>query len=213
MANPDQQSQIELTLRKEIQRRLRVENVIKKQSQALTETVDLSLRQPALPDFFQTTLRTITREFGGIRLESFKITHADSIDHFSAACLPLLAGHRSLIVLAPNDERISTENRQFFTETGVRATLISPFWMGRHLNGWIPFFATVPAIDDALSLPRLLQTIPNNLASLFDSAFASAWTRLENDFLPSPLMILLGGNNDLVPEDTRRNFMSALPLP
>lgn len=175
LAHDELPSQIEAALWKENERRLSAEKVIRKQSQALTETTDLLLRQPALPDFFQATLRTITHEFGGMwaalwlmeddssdpkrkasycinpsirkKLEAFRITNAHCITQFSAHSVPMLAGHRGPIVLKSTDERISTENQTFFKETGVEAIVISPLWLGNRLLGWISFFAAVPIID------------------------------------------------------------------
>lgn len=165
----------EASLREENKRRLRAEKVLRKQSEALTQTVDLMLRQPALPDFVTATLRTITREFGGMwaslwiindrqpcaaregsycisgavrsEVEAFRQEHEESVSQFSAACIPLLGGHRSPVIMPADDLRLSERNREFFKEIGVRSILVSPLWLGDRLLGWIAVFAAVPEID------------------------------------------------------------------
>lgn len=175
MSNSDHWQRIERALREENRRRLRAERVVRKQNQALASTVELITRQPALPDFIEATLRTIVREFGGMWaalwvidedtndlrrigsycisaevreiLDDYRIRHADEILTFAGRLFPMLRGHRNPIVVRATHESISPRNTRLFSQLAVRSVVVSPFWVGSRLIGWVSLFSALEVED------------------------------------------------------------------
>ena len=160
--------QVEVALTRESKRRAMAERAVRKQSQALSNTLGLLLRKPEFPDFFVAILRAITRECGALWASYWEASedgtfsrvissHRDrevegAVGRFVVANLKdmerlgrlyheLLETHRCSIILEAEDRRVPRTIRRFYGELGVRTVVFAPLLAGNRLIGFINYLS------------------------------------------------------------------------
>ncbi|MDD5199854.1 MAG: sensor histidine kinase [Terrimicrobiaceae bacterium] len=159
------QREVERALRRESRMRAAAERVVRKQSQALSNTLNLLLREPEHADFVRAILRAITRECEGLwatfweidrakepasraisfycdleiegAVEGFTAGHPREVARLARLYLALLKDHRCTIVLAADDPRVPRAIRSFYEVLQVRSMLLTPLLVSNELLGWI----------------------------------------------------------------------------
>jgi len=156
---------LEAALRREIRSRREAERVVRQQSEAMTKTLELLGREPALPDFIRALLRSITRHCGGLwtsfwvidektgegkrtyfqwhdqyigrAVEGFANTHARQLQQLGRHYKRMLLEEGGAILTSSNDRWVAPAMRQFYRAIGVTGVLVIPLHVGRKLVGWM----------------------------------------------------------------------------
>ncbi|HVE15534.1 MAG TPA: sensor histidine kinase [Chthoniobacterales bacterium] len=157
--------QIEVALRQENRRRLGAERVARKQSQALSSSLDLLLKNPEHPQFTRGILRAITRECDSIwaTLWSFEdghsvrraVYHADltvekavegfaqkyptDMERLGQLYREMLEEHRCPLALPNDDPRVPKRIGGFYETIEVRGVMLTPLIKGNILVGGITY--------------------------------------------------------------------------
>jgi signal transduction histidine kinase len=158
-------SDIEGALRREIQQRRIAEGVAHSQAEAISRTLELLVREPALPDFMRAILRAINGQCGGVwttlwlidersgagfrrwsrsrdeetgrAVEVFADRHKTLMGRLSVLYRESLRDGVTKISVAADDPRLPVRMRSFYRRMGVRAAVVVGLMLGRQLLGWI----------------------------------------------------------------------------
>jgi signal transduction histidine kinase len=155
----------EAALRRETRERRKAESVARSQSQAVAKTLELLARSPALPDFINALLRTITEQCGGLwttfwvldeqtnegrrawfnwrdrelgrTVEAFAEKHVLLMRRLAHLYRDLIRADGVTLLVPARDARVSPVLRRFYRKIGASGTLLVPLKLGRRLIGFI----------------------------------------------------------------------------
>jgi len=155
---------VEGAFRREIRRRRQAEKVVSSQAEALAKTLELLVHAPALPEFIDALLRTITAQCGGLwttfwlldekqeaqrawihwrerslaqTVETFAKKHALALKKLGLVYHDLILAQGTTMLVPVQDARVSPLIRRFYRKIGATGALLVPLKLGKNLIGWI----------------------------------------------------------------------------